>query len=111
MTKIYLKKDSVFGYSDLSVCGHSGYADEGSDIICAYISSACELLMNILLDNLHIEAETNINPENALVELKILSTKFNLDNADFISLCLSGFASQMKEFSEQFPKFVSITIA
>ncbi|MBR3994505.1 MAG: ribosomal-processing cysteine protease Prp [Clostridia bacterium] len=111
MTKIYLKKDSMFGYSELSVCGHSGYSDEGSDIICAYISSACELLLNILLDNLHIEAETDINPENAIVKLKISPTKFNIDNASFVSLCMDGFASQMKEFSNQFPKFVSITIA
>ena len=111
MTKIYLKKDSVFGYTEISVSGHSGYSDEGSDIICAYISSACELIMSILIDELALEIETNINPENAFVGITIPHSQQNLTKSDVIFACVSGFANQMKEFSKQFPKFVSITIA
>ncbi len=111
MTKICLEKDSLFGYGRLSVKGHSGYAEEGSDIICAYISSSCDLIMSILIDELGIESETNIDPEIPLIELTIPHTQRNDEMCKTIAICLSGFASQMKEFSKQFPKFVSITFA
>ncbi len=111
MTKIHLEKDPMFGYRKLSVSGHSGYADEGSDIICAYISSSCDLIMSILIDEVGIEAETNIDPESPLIELVIPHSKVNDEKCGLISVCLSGFAGQMKEFSKQFPKFVSITFA
>ena len=111
MTKIILKKDSVFGYSEFVISGHSGYSDEGSDIVCAYISSACELIMSILIDELHIEAETDIDSESAFIRLSIPHSEHNICVASVIKICLEGFANQMKEFSGQFPKFVSIMFA
>lgn len=111
MTKISLKKDSVFGFGGFTVCGHSGYADEGSDIVCAYISSACELILNIIVDELCSDVKTNIVSENAFIELEIMQTEKNMLNAKLISSVMRGFSRQMKEFSKQFPKFVSISFA
>ena len=67
--------------------------------------------MNILIDELHAEVTTDINPENAFVGLRLPTVDSNIDKKDMISMCLSGFAKHMKEFSKQYPKFVSITIA
>ena len=111
MTKIYLKKDSVFGYNEISVSGHSGYADEGSDIICAYISSACELILSILADEVSADIEMDINPGKAFIGICIPRSEDTLHKSEVISVCLGGFRRQMEEFSKQFPKFVSITIA
>ena len=111
MTKIYLKKDSVFGYNEISVSGHSGYSDEGSDIVCAYISSACDLVMRILIDEVRVVAETDIDPEKAFVRLSIPHSEHNITVSSVIRVCLEGFVNQMKDFSKQFPKFVSIRIA
>ena len=111
MTKIYLRKDKMFGYSEISVSGHSGYSDEGSDIICSYISSACELILTILSDELQAEIITDINPEIAFVGLSFPHTEVNHSKKELIRASVCGFANQMKEFSKQFPKFVSITIA
>lgn len=111
MTKIILKEDSVFGYSEISVSGHSGYSDEGSDIVCAYISSSSELVMSILIDALGADIETNINSEKALVAIKVLPTDKNISVSESISAVMRGFEFQMKDFSREFPKFVSITFA
>ncbi len=111
MTKIILKKDSVFGYSEISVSGHSGYSDEGSDIVCAYISSACDLVMSILIDELGADVETDINPEKAFVSVKVLPTVKNTEVSESISAVMRGFSVQMMDFSKEFPKFVSITYA
>ncbi len=111
MTKIILKSDAIFGYGQITTSGHSGYSDEGSDIICSYISSSCELLMSILIDALGADVETNIDPEKAFVEIKVLPTEKNVCLSDTISAVTNGFSIQMKDFSKQFPKFVSITFA
>ena len=110
MTRINLKKDMVFGYRELTVSGHSGYADKGSDIICSYISSATELLMSILIDEVGADIESDINPENATIVLRVLPTSENEANAVIISAVFGGFKRQMEEFSKQFHKFVSIKI-
>ena len=111
MTKICLKRDLLFGYSKITVSGHSGYAEEGNDIICAYISSATDLIMCILIDKLGADVITDIDSGKPFVGFTIRDTDNNSSNADVISLCLDGFAEQMKELSKQYPKFVSITIA
>ena len=44
MTKIeiFRKNQSIVGYK---ASGHSGYAEEGSDIICASISTALQMVL------------------------------------------------------------------
>ena len=110
MTRIALKRDKLFGYSEIKIVGHSGYSEEGSDIVCAYISSATDLLMSILIDEFGLEIETDIDPESALVCLRVSPTSDNEAKADIISGVTAGFASQMKELSNQFSQYVSIKI-
>lgn len=111
MTKINLRSDELFFCSGISVSGHSGYADEGSDIVCAYISSACELLMSILIDSMQLDIETEIKAENAIITLSVLSTEKNISAKSTIDSVMNGFSLQMKELAKQYPKFVSITFA
>ncbi len=111
MTKISLKSDELFFCSGISVSGHSGYADEGSDIVCAYISSACELLMSILIDSMGLDIETEINAEKASITLSVSVTEKNISAKDTIKSVMNGFLLQMNELAKQYPKFVSITFA
>ncbi len=111
MTKIILQKDSMFGFRSIITDGHSGYSDAGSDIVCAYISSSVELVMNILIDALGTDTETHIDPEKAFVYIKVLPTAKNAELSESICAVMNGFEIQMKDFSKQFPKFVSITYA
>ena len=111
MTKITLEKDPDFGYKRISVSGHSGYADEGGDIVCAYVSSAMELLMTILLDALEAVAETKTVPGKAEAELVLADCDKNRKIAKEIRAVTAGFAKQMRSFSEQYPEYVSMTVA
>lgn len=43
MIKININKDEI------TIKGHSGYSDEGSDIVCASVSSICITTVNALL--------------------------------------------------------------
>ena len=60
--KVY-KKDSLI--KKVSVSGHSGYADEGSDIVCSAITSALMLTHIALVDVLNLNVETYANDKNA----------------------------------------------
>lgn len=44
----------------LRVCGHSGLADPGFDIVCAAVSSAVMLAVNTITDTFGIAAEVEV---------------------------------------------------
>ena len=111
MTEITLEKDPDFGYKRVCVSGHSGYAEEGSDVVCAYVSSAMELLMTILLDSLKAKAKTKTDPGKAQAEITLSDCEENRRIAKAICAVTSGFAKQMRSFSEQYPEYVSMTVA
>ncbi|MCM1544809.1 MAG: ribosomal-processing cysteine protease Prp [Ruminococcus sp.] len=47
--------------SGFEISGHSGYADEGSDIVCASVSSCAYMTANTITDVIGVEAETEID--------------------------------------------------
>ena len=47
------------------VRGHSGYAEEGEDIVCAAVSSAVNLVNATVNDVLGLAAAVRIDPDNA----------------------------------------------
>ena len=51
--------------------GHSGYADEGEDIVCAAISSTIRLVECAINDVLGLEASVKVDPANAKISLKL----------------------------------------
>lgn len=111
MTEIRLTRDESYGYGSIVISGHSGYAEEGSDIVCAYVSSAADLVMCILMDTLGAKVETKIDAKSALVRLAIPHCTENDKLSEAVKAVTYGFASQMDDFSRQFPNYVRITFA
>ncbi len=111
MTEIRLEADESYGYGTIEVSGHSGYAEKGSDILCAYISSATDLVMCILMDTLGAKVETKIDAGSALVRLAIPHCRENDRISEAVKAVTCGFASQMEDFSKQFPNYVRFTFA
>ncbi|MBR5542596.1 MAG: ribosomal-processing cysteine protease Prp [Oscillospiraceae bacterium] len=83
------------------VSGHSGYAESGSDIICAAVSSAVGLVETIINDSLKLSADVTVEPENARVALLV-------KDADSCKLVLSGFRRHMLALSEEYPKYIEV---
>ena len=52
--------------------GHSGYAEEGSDVICASVSSAAYMAANTLTEI--VGAQADINVDDGYLKLMIKST-------------------------------------
>ena len=51
--------------------GHSGYAEEGADIVCAAISSTIDLVIATINDVLGLAASVKVREEDASVSLRL----------------------------------------
>ena len=51
--------------------GHSGYGEEGTDIVCAAISSAVNLAITTITDVLGVKAKVKVNEKEARITLKL----------------------------------------
>lgn len=105
MTKIefFKKNGSLIGYR---ASGHSGYSEEGSDIVCASISSALQLTL------IGLQEVVKSNPEFKIYEDGFLEVF--LDDNDIknygkeISILLESTYFFLKELAKQYPKNIKL---
>ena len=82
--------------------GHSGYADEGSDIICAAVSSAVFMTVNTLTDIVKCQAKIDVSGGNMSFHIV---TK--LSEAQQI---LEGFKLHIEALAADYPKNIKVTL-
>ncbi len=67
ITARFAQKDGRF--CSFMVSGHSGYAESGSDIVCAAVSSAVQLTANAITEVAGIKAMVKVNEDNISLTL------------------------------------------
>ena len=94
MIKISINKDEI------TVKGHSGYSESGSDIVCASVSSICITTVNALLsiDEDCIEYEEN----DGYLNIKI--KKHN----EVVDKLINNMIDLLKELQNQYKKNIEI---
>ena len=60
--------DRITGFE---VQGHSGYAQEGEDIVCAAVTSAVRLVECTINDVMGLEAAVKVREKDATISLKL----------------------------------------
>ncbi len=85
-----------------SFSGHSGYAEAGSDIVCASVSSAVQLTVNIL-DELNLSPLVTVN-ENSI---KCIVKHSTVTSSKILDTLKNHFCAILEEF----PKTINITIS
>ena len=83
------------------VHGHSGYAEEGEDIVCAAVSSAVYMVINTVTDVMHIDADVEVEDGDAV--FRILS-KYAAACRDI----LQGLKLHMLSLEEQYSNFIIV---
>ncbi len=83
------------------VHGHSGYANEGEDIVCAAVSSAVYMVINTVTDIMHIDADVEVEDGDAV--FRILSK-----HAAACRDILQGLKLHMLSLEEQYSNFVIV---
>jgi uncharacterized protein YsxB (DUF464 family) len=81
--------------------GHSGYARQGSDIVCSAVSSAVIMAVNTITDVQHINADVTVG--EGFLELKL-----SLDEAQKSSDILNGLQLHLNALEEQYKDFLKL---
>ena len=94
MIKININKDEI------TIKGHSGYSEEGSDIVCASVSSISITTVNALLS---IDEDcVEYNESDGYLNIKI--KKHN----DTIDKLIDNMINLLKELEKDYKKYIEI---
>ncbi len=100
MTTVRILKDAA-GYKSFECSGHSGFAKEGEDIVCASVSSATELIIDIL-ERFSVDFSLDIDKKKAYVKC----TVNDKDKTDIINAVLDGYCRYIKDISSEYPDYL-----
>ncbi len=95
--KFFIGDNRLNGFE---IKGHSGYAEEGSDIVCAAVSSAAEMTVNTV---------TEVMGEKAEIKVDEGFLRFTLSDASESAYrVLEGLKIHLVEISKQYPQNIRI---
>ncbi|MBE6752113.1 MAG: ribosomal-processing cysteine protease Prp [Ruminococcaceae bacterium] len=98
MTKatFYFDGDVPYGFL---ISGHSDYADEGEDIVCASVSSVAYMTANTITDVLEVNAKIEVS--DAKMKLTV-----NKEQRHITKDILLGLKLHLDSLAEDYPKFL-----
>ena len=100
----HLEGSRIVGFE---VQGHSGYADEGSDIVCAAVTSAVRLCECAINDVLGLEASVKVRQKDASISLK-LPGGLGQTNDSTCQTLLTALMVYLTELHEEYPENISV---
>ncbi len=83
-----------------TVSGHAGFADSGSDIVCAAVTTAVNMTANGITEIAKINATVNVKENEVQLKVK--------ESSPESVLMLQSMRLQMEILQEQFPKNIRI---
>ena len=89
------------------VKGHSGYATQGEDIVCAAITSAVRLTECAINDVLGLEAAVKVRDKDASITLKLPST-LGQTNESTCQALLTALMVHFVQLAEEYPDYISV---
>jgi uncharacterized protein YsxB (DUF464 family) len=100
----HLEGSRIVGFE---VQGHSGFADEGSDIVCAAVTSAVRLCECAINDVLGLEASVKVRQKDASISLK-LPGGLGQTNESTCQTLLTALMVHFTELHEEYPENISV---
>ena len=98
MTKATFYFDGNVPYGFL-ISGHSGFAENGEDIVCASVSSAAYMVANTITEILKVNAEIEVNDGR----MKLI---VNEEHRHIAKDILLGLKLHLEGLEEQYPEFL-----
>lgn len=89
------------------VQGHSGYAQEGEDIVCAAVTSAVRLTECAVNDVLGLEAAVKVRPQDTYLSLK-LPAKLGTTAESTCQTLMTALMVHLAQLHEEYPDFISV---
>ena len=89
--------------------GHSGYAEEGSDIVCAAISAAVGLAECTINEVMAIGAQVKVREKDARISLK-LPPALNDPGDDLCQTVLTGLLVYLQAMGSEYPDNLTVLL-
>ena len=89
--------------------GHSGYAEEGSDIVCAAISAAVGLTECTINEVMGLGAAVKAKQKSARVSLK-LPPALNEESESLCQTVLTGLMVYLRALGEEYPDNLTVLL-
>ena len=87
--------------------GHSGYAEEGADIVCAAVSSTISLVEATINDVLGLAASVKVRTEDAFVSLRLPGSLGQTAESTCQAL-LTGLMLYFTELHDAYPENIEV---
>ena len=102
--QLYKKNQNIV---KVKVFGHSGYAEAGSDIVCASISSLAEALIVGIKEVLKIDAISSVVEEEASLEIS-LPENLTQESLEKSQILFKTFELSVRGVAKEYPKYIKI---
>ena len=86
------------------VCGHSGYAEQGSDIVCAAVSSMVMLTVNVITEDLSLPCSIKVEEDDAVIELSLEQEN------EFAHILLSGLERELSNLANDYSENIRVVV-
>ncbi len=96
-----VENSTVTGFE---LSGHSGFSDEGSDIVCAAVSSAAYMTANTVTDVMELDCSLTV--DDGLMKLSL-----SHDEALQAQVILNGLLLHLGTLSEEYSDFIDLKIS
>ena len=97
-----MEDERITGFS---VSGHSGYAEAGSDIVCAAISTAVTMAEATINEVCGAKAKVRVKEEDARVTLTLPAS---CDEEESVQAVLSGLLLTLISLREDYPDYIEV---
>ncbi len=85
--------------------GHSGYAEAGSDIVCASVTTAVKLAEATIRDVLGVPAKVRTQEKNARITLKLPET---CEDEQTVQAVLTGMMLTLCDLRDEYPDYIEV---
>ena len=102
--EFFMDGDRITGFT---VSGHSGYAEAGSDIVCAAISAVVTMAEATINDVLGAKAKVRVKDEQARISLTLPTS---CDEEESVQAVLSGMMLTLCSLRDDYPDYIEVVM-
>ena len=100
--EFFTENERITGFS---ISGHSGYAENGSDIVCAAISAVVTMAEATINDVLGAKAKVRVKDEDARITLTLPAS---CDEEESVQAVLAGMMLTLCSMRDDYPDFIEV---
>ena len=100
--EFFTEGDRITGFS---ISGHSGYAEAGSDIVCAAISAVVTMAEATINDVCGAKAKVRVKDEQARISLTL---PVSCDEEETVQAVLAGMMITLAGMRDDYPDYIEV---